>query len=168
MRHNMRDVALDPDADEDAAPEPPQHTVLVGYSRAEVRATNGLRRMLDTEDGQVLSRLSGVYGFANHLSLSHRFGSPDHPPLSTLKLGREHSTAHEVEVHALGEGSVMVVVAVSRGDAARLSDPTGDVGEVLGFFFDGDEARAVMVGIPASRIRTWQPRTQDFAAIDVN
>ena len=61
----------------------------------------------------------------------------------------------------------MVLVNVSRGDAARLSDPIGDVGEVFGFFFDGDEVRTVVVGIPLSRIRTWQSRTQEFAAIDV-
>ena len=62
----------------------------------------------------------------------------------------------------------MVLVNVSRGDAARLSDPTGDVGEIFGFFFDGNEDRAVLVGIPVSRVGTWQSRTQEFAAIDVN
>ena len=162
------------DADEDVAavPEQPQDAVLVGYSRTEIRARTGVRRMLNTEDGQILSRLMGVYGFASHLSVSSRFRSPDHRHLglrlSTLRLGREHSTAKEVEVHALGEGRVMVLVCVSQGDAARLSDPTGDVGEILGFFFDGGEARRVMIGIPVSRIRTWQSRTQEFAAIDVN
>ena len=60
-----------------------------------------------------------------------------------------------------------MLVNVSRGDAARLSDPTGNVGEVFGFFFDGDEARPVMVSIPVSRIRTWQDRTRDFAVVDV-
>ena len=159
------------DADEATAPERPQHAVLVGFSRAELRARNGLRRMLDTEDGQVLSRLIGVYGFASHSSLSRRLKSPGSRhsdlDLSTLRLGREHSMAREVEIHALGEDRVLVLVNVSRGDAARLSDPTGNVGEVFGFFFDGDEARPVMVGVPVSRIRTWQARTQDFAAIDV-
>ena len=57
-------------AEEHAAPERAQDAVLVGYSRVELRTRNGLRRMLDTEDGQVLSRIVGVYGFANHLSLS--------------------------------------------------------------------------------------------------
>ena len=62
----------------------------------------------------------------------------------------------------------MVLVTVSRGDAARLSSPTGDVGEVFGFVSDGDEDRAVIVGIPVSRVRTWQYRTREFSAIDVN
>ena len=160
------------DADEAAAPERPQDAVLIGNSRAELRERNGLRRMLDTEDGQVLSRLIGVYGFASHLSLAHRFKSTDGPhlglDLSSLRLGREHSTAREAELHALGEGRAMVLVNVSRGDAARLSDPTEDVGEIFGFFFDGNEGRTVLVGIPVSRVRTWQSRTQEFAVIDVN
>ena len=160
------------DADDQAASERPQDAVLIGNSRAELRERNGLRRMLDIEDGQVLSRLIGVYGFVSHLSLAHRFKSTDGPhlelDLSSLRLGREHSTAREVELHALGEGRPMVLVNVSRGDAARLSDPTGDVGEIFGFFFDGNEDRAVLVGIPVSRVGTWQSRTQEFAAIDVN
>ena len=167
-------VAPDPnkDADEAAAPERPQDAVLIGNSRAELRERNGLRRMLDTEDGQVLSRLIGVYGFASHLSLAHRFKSTDGPhlglDLSSLRLGREHSTAREAELHALGEGRAMVLVNVSRGAAARLSDPTEDVGEIFGFFFDGNDARPILVGIPVSRVRTWQSRTDEFAVIDVN
>ena len=167
-------IAPDPDenADEDGAPEHPQHTVLVGFSRAELRTRNALRKMLDTEDGQVLSRLIGVYGFASPSSLRRRLRGPDdrHPVLrlSTLTLSHENGTGREVEVHALGEGRVMVLVNVSQGDAARLSDPTGDVGEILGFFLDGYEARAITVGIPVSRIRTWQYRTLKFAEIDVN
>ena len=137
-----------------------------------MRAKNGLRRMLNTEEGQVLSRLMGVYGFASHLSISSRLRSRDHRhlglQLSTLRLRRDHSSAHEVEVHALEEDRDMMLVRVSQGDAARLSAPTGDVGEVLGFFFDGEEAQTMMVGIPVSRIRTWQSRTPDFAAIDVD
>ena len=62
----------------------------------------------------------------------------------------------------------MMLVNVSRGDAARLSAPTGDVGEIFAFFLDGDEARPILVGIPVSRVRTWQPRTREFAVIDVN
>ena len=163
---------LNEEAKKPADREHYQSSVLMGHSRVEIRRRNGLRSMLDTEDGQVLSRLMGVYGFANHLSLKIRVGHPDHRrlglQLSTLKLNREQSIAHEVEVHALGDGRVMVLVNVSTDDAARLSAPTGDVGEVLGFFFDGDEARMVMVGIPVSRIQTWQPRTQEFAAIKIN
>ena len=167
-------VAPDPnkEAEEAAASERQQDAVLIANSRAELRERNGLRRMLDTEDGQVLSRLIGVYGFASHLSLARRLKSTDGAhsglDLSSLRLGREHSIAREAELHALGEDSAMVLVNVSRGDAARLSDPTGDVGEIFGFFFDGNEDRAVLVGIPVSRVRTWQSRTQEFAVIDVN
>ena len=159
------------DVNDHAASERPQDAVLIGNSRAELRERNGLRRMLDTGDGQVLSRLMGVYGFAFGPALGHRFKSPDGRQMSdlpTLMLRGERSITEEVEFHVLGEGRDMMLVNVSRGDAARLSAPTGDVGEIFAFFLGGDEARPILVGIPVSRVRTWQPRTKEFAVIDVN
>ena len=88
--------------------------------------------------------------------------------LSMLTLSGEDPLARRVEIHVLGEGRDMVLVNVSLGDAARLSAPMGDVGEIFAFFSDGDEARPILVSIPISRVRTWQSRTRKFAVIDVN
>ena len=126
-------------------PEDSQEAIVIGNSRTEIRTKNGVRSMLVTEDGQIVSGLLGIYGFAAHLSVSTGSASSDRArrlrPISGVRLRREHSIANEIELHVLGEDRVMAVVNVSEGDAARLANPMGDVGEIFGFSFDTDEAR---------------------------
>ena len=74
-----------------------------------------------------------------------------------------------VELHALGEGQAMLVVCVSRGDAARLSDPQGSAQDVFMFYGECGAPHPVLVGIPTSRITCrWESRTRDFGVIELD
>ena len=172
---SLETVGTTPQALVQAAPIPADDVVLVGYSRDSMRARNGVRRMLPLEERQDLSRLTQVYGFANHQFMQvmvdrrNRGDSwPDALDFPSVRLSGEQSRAYGVELHALAQGQVVVLVCVSQGDATRLSDPKGGAREVFVFYLDGEETPPVLVGIPLSRIRSWDARTRDFGVIDVD
>ena len=146
--------------------------VLVGHNRAEIRVANGVRRMLELEERQVVSRLTQVYGFANYVFTKQALDEWNRGRAASdefsVRLSGEQSRTYGVELHVLEDGRVMVLVCVSDGDAARLSDPDESPQEVFGFYLDCSETRPVLVGIPISRIRGWELRTTDFGVIHVD
>ena len=142
--------------------------VLLGDTRDQMRARNGVRRMLELEERQVLSRLTQVYGFANDVFLELMVNRRNRGRTASVRLSGEQSVTYGVEVQVLGEGRALVLVCVSEGDATRLSEPAGGAREVFGFYRDCGENHPVLVGIPISRIGRWESRTLDFGVIEVN
>ena len=61
------EILLSPDP---PLPDPPLHEteVILGYSVEALREVNGVREMFQLEEGQELSSLGGVYGFAHYLA----------------------------------------------------------------------------------------------------
>ena len=132
----------------------------------EIRKRNGVRRMLELEQGQDLARANGVYGFATSFSLEYSLVNPNYH--SGLILLRDANTSREIELHKSSKGDIMILVYFNEVDAARLGQIEREVGEVFGFFKD-DEKHSVLVAIPLSRVRDWDSRLDaEFAVINID
>ena len=139
---------------------------LVRVRRSEdwFRKLNAVRSLTPSEDGQVVSRLSGVYGFVKSETLT---GIKDSALHERIPVHMRPSSLNPIELHITDSGNVVVLVYVSEGGAGRLSMSAGVVGDVVGCFSDR-LSKPILASIPASRIRIWRPIARECATIHVN
>ena len=139
--------------------------ILIGISVAEIREANAVRRMFESEHGQTLDRIGGVFGFVRSIALFRTIENP--AAHNRIFLNREPFFRSTIELHKTSEGRVTILMYVDEASAARLGRSEG-MGEVLGYFTRG-EGHPVLVAVPTSRVREWQHRVgAEFAAVDIN
>ena len=149
------------------SPNPMKEPILIGRTVEEVRTVNGVRPMMELEEGDRLSEVrNGVYGYMSGISLGRILTDSAGPSPS---ISRELSSWGTVEIHKTRQGQVMLLVYVDESSAVRLTEMTEKVGTVF-VFFQPDEKRPEMVVIPVSRIVEWEHRSSapGFAEVIIN
>ena len=169
----MGSVNMRTERAETSPTERAETSVLFEQTRKQMRDRNRVREMWELEDQQESSlRLAQVYGFAGYADVKRvldrwRSGRAASDAFS-VRLSRKQSIFNGVELHVLEDGRVIVLLCVSDGDAARLSDPAEGSRRIFGFYLDCSETRPVLAGIPVSRVRDWEVRTVHFGLINVD